>query len=167
MAQVDNAQNAAPAKVDTTTGEKIVPTDAATVGNKGVKTTKMDLDRDFNINGQSYSSGKGVEVNSDHAEAIKDLEKTAKEQGDYQSTHHGAVPAPNDPREATAQTPTRPLGGEHVRQPLTVTPATNDGDIVKVRDPNEGHEAAAEGAKGAKTVTAGDPTGLTNEDKKI
>ncbi len=152
----ENAQNAAPAKVDNTTGEKITPTDATRPGNKGVSTSKVDLERDFNINGVQYNKGKGVEVNSDHAQAIKDLEGDAKSAADYAGTHHGAVPAPNDPMEATAQTPTRPLGGEHVRVPLTVKPVSNEGDAVRVADPNEGNEAAKEVAKGAPKVSAGD-----------
>jgi hypothetical protein len=156
MAEVKNAQNAAPAKVDNTTGADIVPTDANRVGAKGVKTTKMDLDHDFNINGQDYKAGKGVEINKDHVQAVKDMTDSHGEYLDWASTHHGAVPAPNDPQEATAQTPTRPLGGEHVQQPTQVKPVVNSGDAVRVADPNEGNEAATEVAKGADVVDAGE-----------
>lgn len=129
------------------------PPDAQSVSAKGVKTTKMDLSRDFNINGQAYSKGKGVEVNKEHVSALRELEDGAVKFIDWATTHHGAVPAPNDPMEATAQTPTRPLGGEHVRVPVTVQPATNDGPAERVADPNEGKEAATEAAKGAEVVS--------------
>lgn len=118
------------------------------------KTSKLDLDRDYNINGVQYNKGKNVEVQSDHVQAIKDLSGANQDHIDFANTHHGAVPMHNDPQEATAQTPTRPLGGVHVRVEEKLVPSVEQSAPVVVEDPNEGQEAASEEAKDADRVSA-------------
>jgi len=131
------------------------------------KTTKMDLDRDFNINGRQYTKGKDVEVDSAHVEAIKDMTRDNQAGIDFATTHHGAVPMHNDPQEATAQTPSRPLGGPHLRVDATVKPVVEESNAVRVADPNEGHEAATELAKDAEVVSSDSvQPGVPVEDKK-
>jgi hypothetical protein len=120
------------------------------------KTTKMDLAEPVNINGVQYDAGKGVEVQSEHVTAVKDVLVNSETARTYAATHHGAVPAPNDPMEATAQTPTRPLGAEHVRVEETFTGAPEQKNAQVVEDPNQGNEAAKQEAKGADVVSAKD-----------
>jgi hypothetical protein len=102
-----------------------------------MSTTKIDLDRDYNINGRAYTKGKQVDVDNDHVTAINDLQKGNQDHLDWSHTHHGAVPISEDPQAATAQTPTRPLGGDHLRMSETAvnTTATTSPEIVK--DPSE------------------------------
>jgi hypothetical protein len=96
------------------------------------KTTKLDLTVDHNINGVEYKAGKGVEVRSEHVQALKENDAAYADATAYASTHHGAVPAPAYPQEATAQTPTRPLSGPEIRQAVTTvaTPTTGDMQVV-------------------------------------
>lgn len=109
-------------------------------------TTKLDLNRDFNINGVQYNAGKGVEVRSEHVQAIKDIEGDAQSAADYAATHHGAVPAPSHPQEATAQTPTRPLGAPEVRQDLVFKGAVSEGPLNVVDDKGQTKEVASKEA---------------------
>jgi hypothetical protein len=109
-------------------------------------TTKLDLSTDHNINGVQYNAGKDVEVQADHVEAIKENEQNWVNHRGYVTTHHGAVPAPAHPQEATAQTPTRPLAGPEIRQEVTVTPVTEEGNLAVVDDKGQTKEVASKSA---------------------
>jgi len=128
--------------------------------------SKIDLDRDVNINGVHYPKGKDVEVDSKHVQAIKDIVGDNQTSVEWAATHHGAVPMHNDPQEATAQTPSRPLGGPHLRVEQTFKPVTNESEAVVVADPNEGHEAATELAKDAEVVSASEQPVAESKSKK-
>lgn len=112
------------------------------------KTSKMDLDHDVTVNGVTYSAGKDVEVPSDQAEDIKRMNEDARMATDQATTHHGAVPAPAYPEEATAQTPTRPLGAPHLRASVSSDPKVEDGDVVTVDD--KGQETPVEDVEAEK-----------------
>lgn len=99
--------------------------------------SKMDLDKDVTINGVFYGKGKDVEVDSKHTEGVKEILDGQEGADAYANTHHGAVPPPKYPEEATAQTPTRPLAGPEMRQPATVKMEQNDGDLVVVDDKSQ------------------------------
>lgn len=107
----------------------------------------IDLDRDVTINGHRFEAGKGINTTVDepqedgsskkvdYADAIKEQLKSAKEAEAYQHTHHGAVPDPADPTEATAQTPTRPLGGPNLVGIETSATTSEVTDVHEVKDP--------------------------------
>lgn len=89
------AESVAPVDVPVTAPvsvPEVVAVDSTRPGNAGVSTTKMDLHRDFSVNGVHYSKGKSVEVNTDHEPALKELEEAAIAYSDWVSTHNGAVP---------------------------------------------------------------------------
>ncbi len=110
----------------------------------------MDLDQDYNINGHSFRKGKNVDttvqevevddngkrksVKRDYAQAIKEAQEAGANSAEYINTHHGAVPAPADPQEATAQTPTRPLAAPNVRVTETVKPSVENSGVIEVKD---------------------------------
>jgi hypothetical protein len=104
------------------------------------ETVKQDLPFDININGVQYSRGKDVEIQSDHQDAVTDIVKGHQDALDIQTTHRGAVPAVEDPTAATAQTPTRPLGDEHVRAPQTVVANVKTAETEKVNEPKASDE---------------------------
>ena len=112
------------------------------------KTSKMDLEHDVTVNGVTYAAGKDVEVPSDQAEDIKRMNEEARSATDNATTHHGAVPAPAYPEEATAQTPTRPLGAPHLRASVSSDPRVEDGDVVTVDD--KGQETPVEDVEAEK-----------------
>jgi hypothetical protein len=127
------------------------------MADKKESTTKLDLSTDHNINGVQYNAGEGVEVRSEHVEALKENEENWGKHREYVTTHHGAVPAPAHPQEATAQTPTRPLAGPEVRQEITVTPTVNEGSLAVVDDKGQIKEVDSKSAavKEAKAVEEG------------
>ena len=108
------------------------------------KTTKMELKQPFNINGTRYEAGKDVEVQSDHVQAIKDIQGDVDKQREFETTHHGAVPVPEDPQAPTAQTPTRPLGGPHLRVDEVVRPSGEQINAREIKDPGEDAQASKE-----------------------
>lgn len=113
---------------------------------KKPSTTKLELAHDYTVNGTSYKAGKDVEVNSDHVDAIKEMQESGRVQRDWETTHHGAVPQPADPQEATAQTPTRPLAAPNLVTSETLNPRVEQGDVIEVKDP--GNVGADESNKG-------------------
>jgi hypothetical protein len=86
----------------------------------------VDLEHDVSINGHVFAAGKNVETvvsepdadnpgqtkEVDYEEAINDVVKSNKKATDFAGKHHGEVKSSEDPLEATAQTPTRPLGNQ-------------------------------------------------------
>lgn len=116
--------------------------DAKNQTSQNSKTTKMELDRDYTINGVVYSKGTDVEVQSDHKSAIEDMQKANQEHMDWAQVHHGAVPMSADPQAATAQTPTRPLGGDHLRMEEGAANQTVVTDAETVKDPS--HDVKAQ-----------------------
>lgn len=111
------------------------------------KTKKLDLDHDVTINDVTYAKGKGVEVDSKSADEVQRINDEANKAGEQATTHHGAVPAPAYPEEATAQTPTRPLGAPELRQAVSSDPAVEDGEVVTVDDKGNETPADLESAK--------------------
>src|SRR5438045_1176309 len=101
------------------------------------KTTKMDLDQTYTVNGVRYDAGSGVEVDPGHVQAINDLQQGSAESKTWINTHHGAVPAPADPMAPTAQTPTRPLGGPHLRVDEVVRASGEQTNLREIKDPGE------------------------------
>lgn len=116
------------------------------MADKKESTTKLDLSTDHNINGVQYNAGKGVEVRSEHAEAIKENEQNWVNHRGYVTTHHGAVPAPAHPQEATAQTPTRPLAGPEIRQDVTTEVTPVEGSLAVVDDKGQTKEVGSKAA---------------------
>jgi len=117
----------------------------------------MDLDQDYNINGNVFKKGDNVDTKRtvvdndgksksvDFSDQLKEMQDGASNARDWANTHHGAVPAPADPMEATAQTPTRPLAAPNVRTDEVFQPATTSGPVVEVLDPSadgEGRSAS-------------------------
>lgn len=98
-------------------------------------TTTRDLAVDVNVNGTNYPAGKDVEIKPEHVEAVDQLHAGYAEQVAWANTHHGAVPVSADPSAATAQTPTRPLGAEHLRIEVSSDPEVADTEPVVVTDP--------------------------------
>lgn len=112
----------------------------------------MKLDQDYSINGHVFKAGDNVDTTVDepqddgktkkvdYADQLKEMVKSSKEQADYVNAHHGAVPEPKDPSEATAQTPTRPLGGPNLVGVSTTEVNTEVEDVHEKKDP--GNESA-------------------------
>lgn len=136
----------------------------------------LDLDQDYNINGHSFKKGKDVDTKRtvvdtdgktktvDYADAIKEMQKASETSKSYINTHHGAVPDPADPMEATAQTPTRPLAAPNVRAAVSVEPQVTTGEVIEVKDPSadgkgrsadESNKDVLEGAKESDAIVAG------------
>jgi hypothetical protein len=109
-------------------------------------TTKLDLDEQFSVNGQVYGPGKGVEMDSDVAKGIKEQQEYMGVQRSYEGAHHGAVPQPSHPQEATAQTPTRPLAAEQVAVDEVVRPTSEQFNARIVKDPGNEESVAVEKA---------------------
>jgi hypothetical protein len=117
----------------------------------------LDLDRDITINGHRFEAGKGVNTSVavpqedgssktvDYADAIKEALAAAKQAEIDQHTHHGAVPDPVNPSEATAQTPTRPLGGPNLAGEATTVTSSEVQNVSEVKDPTG--EGADESSK--------------------
>lgn len=116
----------------------------------------IDLDRDITINGHLFKAGKGVDTQvnealedgstrtTDYADAIKETLASAKQAELDQHTHHGAVPDPANPSEATAQTPTRPLAAPNLAGEASTVASTEVTNVEEVKDPGD---ASATGKK--------------------
>src|SRR4051812_16791759 len=108
----------------------------------------MKLDQDYNVNGQEFKAGDKVNTTRDvtdadgkvtkvdYADQLKDMVKASKEQADNVNTHHGAVPEPNDPQEATAQTPTRPLAAPNLAGEAQTVSSSDVENVHEVKDPD-------------------------------
>ncbi len=97
-------------------------------------TKKIDLEHDVTVNGVTYKAGEGVSVPSAQAKDIQRINDDAVEAGVQAGIHHGAVPAPAYPEEATAQTPTRPLGAPNLRQDTEFATGKPVGPVKEVDD---------------------------------
>lgn len=128
-------------------------------------TTKLDLDRDYSVNGRTYPAGSSVEVENQHVDAIKEMQTDGARQHDYEVTHHGAVPMHNDPQEATAQTPTRPLAAPVVIQEAVLRPQTDTGAIVEVKDPAANGEGRSADESNKDVLQGSTESIVANEDQ--
>jgi len=108
----------------------------------------MKLDRDYDINGQKFEAGDKVETTRDvtgadgktskvdYSDQLKEMVKASEESDANIATHHGAVPEPNDPQEATAQTPTRPLAAPNVAGEAQTVSSSDVENVHEVKDPD-------------------------------
>lgn len=98
--------------------------------------TTLKLNHPVTVNGVTYNDGDKV---SDKKVA-DDIQRIASDYEASQSSaniHHGAVPTSQNPLEATAQTPTRPLA----QQEVVVDPAANEVPTVNHSDVAKGDPA--------------------------
>lgn len=108
----------------------------------------LDLDQDYMVNGHEFKAGKNVSTTVDepdpetgktkkvdYADSLQEMMDASRNAADYASTHHGAVPTPDDPNEATAQTPTRPLAGPNVRADESASGGVDQSNVHEVKDP--------------------------------
>ncbi len=127
-------------------------------------TKKIDLEHDITVNGVTYKAGKGVEVPSAQAEDVQRINDDAIEAGVQAGTHHGAVPAPAYPEEATAQTPTRPLGAPELRQDTNIATGEPVGPVKEVDD--KGVETVVEDVEARKAEFEAEQTKAPEEEVK-
>jgi hypothetical protein len=82
----------------------------------------MDLDKDYNINGNVFKAGKNVDmtatdmidgkpVKNDYSQAVKDAQESEKHAEMY-GGHTSGVPTEADPTAPTSGTPTFPVGAD-------------------------------------------------------
>lgn len=108
----------------------------------------MKLDQDYNINGHVFKAGDKVDTvvettdadgktsKVDYADQLKDMVKASKEASDNANTHHGAVPEPSHPQEATAQTPTRPLAAPNLAGETVTSTSSDVENVAEKKDPD-------------------------------
>ena len=108
----------------------------------------MKLDQDYIINGHEFKAGdsvnttaqdvdeNGKSVTNDYASQLKEMVKSSKESAANVGTHHGAVPEPNDPQEATAQTPTRPLAAPNLAGETQTVSSSDVENVHEKKDPD-------------------------------
>ena len=109
----------------------------------------MKLDQDYSVNGHVFKAGDKVDTSVteadpktgktskvDYADAIKEMQTASGKANEFANAHHGAVPVADDPQEAQAGTPTRPLATPNLAADEVATSGVEQDNVHEVKDPD-------------------------------